>query len=756
MTTHHGIELYPHNQETYDKIIEAWKTQNRVATVQATGTGKTFLILKCLFTYPDVNKVVLTPSNHILDQLSSKVDELPNTTLLTYTELSFMSKEAIQQLNASMIVLDEFHRCGAEKWGEGVNRLITAFPDAKLLGTTATPIRYLDGERDMSDELFDGNVVTNLNLTEAIVKSILPMPKYVSALYTFDEEIMNLKDKIDKSCNTDEEKEGFYKEVEHLKKKLDKSKGIPVILKKYLGDNTGKFIVFCRNKNHLMEMQNIVKGWFKKAKLGKSIDSYSVYTGKTESENNKTIEEFVSNNDDQKICLLFTIDMLNEGLHVEDVAGVICLRPTTSPIIYYQQIGRALQVGSKEPFVFDFVNNFNNLGGNTFENDLREVVEKENEQRKSKGDSELSLDDFIVYDETHDVTELFNELEERLNDGWDAMYERYKNGERGKFKTKLGNWENSQRVNYKNGLLSTDRTIRLNKIGFIWHKRDNNWNENFELLKDYRNKWGDCEVPRSYEINGVKLGKWVNTLRVFLKRNKLSQERIDRLNSIDFMWDTFNDSWIKNFNLLLAFKKENNHCNIPQTYLIQGVKLGLWVTGQRKDYKNNKLSQERIEKLKSIDFMWDPLNDLWDLNFNILSKYKSIYGDCDVVNHYEMDGVKLGKWVNTQRLAYRKNKLSLSRVDKLNSVGFQWDIKDKDLWDNNYSLLLIYKKKYGHCNVPFKYEVNGIKLGIWVNTQRQSYKNIKLSQEKINQFNSIGFQWSIKPRKREQAKTKTS
>ena len=54
--------------------------------------------------------------------------------------------------------------------------------------------------------------------------------------------------------------------------------------------------------------------------------------------------------------------MLNEGIHVDDVDGVILLRPTVSPIIYLQQIGRALSAGSKnQPVIFDLVNNFDSL-----------------------------------------------------------------------------------------------------------------------------------------------------------------------------------------------------------------------------------------------------------------------------------------------------------------------------------------------------------------------------------------------------------
>jgi len=219
------IKLYPHNQETYDKIQNLWETENKVAAVQATGTGKSYLILKCIYNDPESNKVVLAPSNYILEQLINEAgEELPNTKTLTYSKLSYMSDAEIKELNIGYIFLDEFHRCGAEQWGDGVQRLLNAFPDAKVLGTSATHIRFLDNARNMGEELFNGNIVNNLSLAEAIVKKILPMPKYISALYTFDDEVNNLKTKVENSKNDEESKKEMLKEIELMKHKLNKSK----------------------------------------------------------------------------------------------------------------------------------------------------------------------------------------------------------------------------------------------------------------------------------------------------------------------------------------------------------------------------------------------------------------------------------------------------------------------------------------------------------------------------------------------------
>lgn len=89
--------------------------------------------------------------------------------------------EELESIKPDYIVLDEFHRCGAVCWGEGVRRLLELYPKAKMLGLSATAVRYLDNQRDMSDELFDGNVASEMSLGEAIVRGILNPPKYLLA-----------------------------------------------------------------------------------------------------------------------------------------------------------------------------------------------------------------------------------------------------------------------------------------------------------------------------------------------------------------------------------------------------------------------------------------------------------------------------------------------------------------------------------------------------------------------------------------------
>ena len=133
------------------------------------------------------------------------------------------------------------------------------------------------------------------------------------------------------------------------------------------------------------------------------------------------------------------------------------------------------------------------------------------------------------------------------------------------------------------------------------------WFENFNLAKEYFMKNGHLSVPRKYKTKeGIKLGIWISTQRECYKEGKLSQERINLLNSIGMIWDVSSDFWFENFNLAKEFFVKNGHLLISQRFETKkGIKLGAWISNQRTHYKEGKLSQERINLLESIGMVWD-------------------------------------------------------------------------------------------------------------------------------------------------------
>ena len=145
--------------------------------------------------------------------------------------------------------------------------------------------------------------------------------------------------------------------LEALRHALEMADGLDTIFDKHMTDRTGKYIVFCSNIEHLREMQGKVKDWFRKIDPEPHI--YTAYS--EDPTTSKEFADFKSDGSDH-LKLLYAIDMLNEGVHVDDVSGVILFRPTVSPIIYKQQIGRALAAGKNNiPVIFDIVNNIEKI-----------------------------------------------------------------------------------------------------------------------------------------------------------------------------------------------------------------------------------------------------------------------------------------------------------------------------------------------------------------------------------------------------------
>ena len=99
---------------------------------------------------------------------------------------------------------------------------------------------------------------------------------------------------------------------------------------------------------------------------------------------------------------------------------------------------------------------------------------------------------------------------------------------------RLGRWVHDQRTNYTKGKLSRERTTQLEGVGFNWGIKDKPWEESFDELVVYKEKNGNCNMPRSQGA----LGRWVNKQRRNCKKGKLSQERITQLEGVGFVWQS--------------------------------------------------------------------------------------------------------------------------------------------------------------------------------------------------------------------------
>ena len=413
------VDLLKHNQEAYEKIKSAIVDgKNKIAIAHATGTGKSYLIAKLFEDYNNDKKLVLVPSTYISDQIQALFEKysIQNADVILYQKLIKMSDEDITAMDYSVIALDEYHHDTSKVWGGKVRKLIDTHPESIIFGTSATPIRS-DGVNTI-DELFEGICASDLPLSESIAKKIVPLPKYVGALYTLDDELEKLRQKVENATNTSEEKQEFYKKINTMRSQIEKSYGMLIILNKHIKNKEGKYIIFCKKKKHLIEIKDTVINWFKTAGF-KDINAYEVYS---DYENKDAEYKAFCDDTSHNLKLLFCVNMLNEGLHLENISGVLLLRPTRSMIVFLQQIGRAIEANNTNmPVIIDAVNNFSSAGqGMKLLGEIKEAIANEKEGNPDFDDSRfVDIDTFFVVEQIVEIKELFREIEGRLSGSWD-------------------------------------------------------------------------------------------------------------------------------------------------------------------------------------------------------------------------------------------------------------------------------------------------------------------------------------------------
>lgn len=623
-----AVDLKPHNLETYDKVKEIFKTKNRACCVQPTGSGKSYLALKLFEDNPSARKLVLEPQHYIREQLQAKVTEDMGTVqFITYSKLAKMSDEDIAALEPDIIVLDEFHRAGAKEWGgKGVQRLLESYPESKVLGLSATPIRYLDSGRNMAEELFEGAMANNMSLAEAIVQRILPLPRYISGLYCLDGEVESINKKIEQSYNNPEEKKALLKQVREMKKQLDKSNGVSSILHKYILEPNGKYIVFCKDIKHLNQMKHMLEQWFADAGF-KNVRAYTVHS---KNENKDAEFKKFKDDDGDGIRLCLTVSMLNEGVHVDGIDGVILLRNTISAGLFFQQIGRAISCNGKGiPLILDLVANAQSVTECNLKTDIEREIQKEKERNRGFSDEGLEIDKFFIMDEVMDVISAFKGIEGRLIGSWDV---------------------------------------------------------HFRALDQYKAREGDCLVPKKHievlEDGGkVKLGQWVGCMRKAKYESgscSLTKEREQQLEQIGFIWDVIKYQFEKNVNDCIEFYEKNRRRPNQRSKDKEEKRLGCFWGHQKNAVRNLKLPLWKIELLNQIPDFNKKTDSRYDRFYKMAVEFIKKNGHVNIKTDDTIDGYKIGQVYNDLYEDYRKNKTTDEQIEKLKNIGIDITFKKHD------------------------------------------------------------------------------
>ncbi|SFB66264.1 Helicase associated domain protein [Ruminococcus albus] len=734
--------LHKHNSETYANMVSLFQTEQRVAAVQPTGTGKSYLIMQLIEDNADKRFAVCSPSTYIFEQMKSLAEgnniSLKKTDFLTYTKLA--QTEAFSEYD--YLILDEMHRCGASCWSIGVQRLIDSNPNAKVFGTSATPIRYLDSGRNMADELFNGVYAVNMSLAEAIRRKILPLPIYVTSWYSFRGDIEQLEMKAEQSGNPRLKSAllGKIRKAKSMIAELDV--GIEKIFEKHIRNKAGKFIVFCPSVEQLQRMVSECDSWF--TKVNRDIHKYTVYAQNSASD--KQFEEFRSDKDSNALKLLFCIDMLNEGVHFDDVDGVIMLRATQSANVFYQQLGRALACSDskKKPVIFDIVNNYET-------GDTAQQYAGFMEIARGEGDYDDEIE-FELYDYVCDIREILNELNDTFANSWDFNFELLKeyaekyhafpDGNTSYEGVLIGKWANQQRTLNNQGKLSKNRVDKLNSIDFPWDVNEASWQTFYEELKSIVESLGHFPKKSEFGSDKTSLYRWVTTQKYKYRNGTLEEDKAKKLIAIGCeITKGMAEYWQDNCDRLGEFVKQHgrfpNYADVKSDPELKVIYV--WANSQRTARYRGQLSEERIAILDSIGFTWDKHEEEWLNAFNRLRSYFKEYGSLPGINEV-VDGYKLGKWYKSQVVLYLAGNMQAHRVERFKEAGIPLENirqrRKNEVFMKYYDSYMEYLQKFGK-HPASKDRYNDLDLVKWRCTQMQKKRQGKLTDEQANLLATI-------------------
>jgi hypothetical protein len=241
--------------------------------------------------------------------------------------------------------------------------------------------------------------------------------------------------------------------------------------------------------------------------------------------------------------------------------------------------------------------------------------------------------------------------------------------------TALGQWVYKQRKFRRLRKLDGEQIQRLDAIGFDWVKPfvigdelEARWRQKVRELAAFKKKHGHCQVPQSGRAR-YGLGVWVANLRAEYPRGNLRPDRVRELERLGFAWTYKDPCWDNHFAELVAFKRKHGHCNVAQKDATNPA-LGAFVATARGCRREGTLTPERIRRLESIGFVWEPMELKWERRYSELTAFRRQRGHCRVPQHGPHGA--LAEFITRLRRQKRQGRLSAERIVRLETLGLDW------------------------------------------------------------------------------------
>lgn len=294
----------------------------------------------------------------------------------------YLNEEYFAEDYFDYLVIDEFHHAVTGQY----RRIVDYFKPQFMLGLTATPER-MDGKNIY--ELCDYNVPYEISLKEAINKGILVPFHYYGIYDETDYSGLHLV-------------KGRYDGHELTEIYQNNHKRYDLIYKYYKKYHSNKALGFCCSRQHAEEM---AKEFCKRKVPAAAV--YSNADGEFAEDRDIAVERLKN----QEIKVIFSVDMFNEGLDIASLDMVMFLRPTDSPVIFLQQLGRGLRTykGKEYLNVLDFIGNYEKAGKTPF----LLAGETSWDGKGAIGSHDMEYPDDCIVDFDMCLIDLFQELEKK-------------------------------------------------------------------------------------------------------------------------------------------------------------------------------------------------------------------------------------------------------------------------------------------------------------------------------------------------------
>lgn len=343
---------------------------------------------------------------------------------------------------------------------------------------------------------------------------------------------------------------------------------------------------------------------------------------------------------------------------------------------------------------------------------------------------------------------------------WDSMFQRLE-----RFYEKYGHsyipsnqknledlfdWTVNQRRS--KSLLTVGQIKKLDSVDFDWDAltdKDIQWKLMYRELVEFKRRHGHAKVPQDFKENPA-LGSWVAKQRRRKTEKALSREKVKLLNELGFLWKEDiarmrEQSWENKYQQLVHYKRKHGHTDRLQVKR-ENYQLGLWMETQIVNQRS--ISIQRKKKLNAIGFRWERGNfsdERWSEMYEKLVAYKRKYGHCQVKQRQDFT---LSVWVQRQKRQREKGELSNDRRKKLERIGIHWSHEYfREKWEANFQKLKEFQKRHGHIRVS----KSDLQLFEWIQTQREFKAENRLSKEREDRLNKIGFIWKGETEKKKMA-----